>query len=122
MIKPAQVLNGIQAHMDMFTTFAAAAGVRDVVEQKKTEKKQLLGGVNNLDLAAKVQPTRDSPTDRMDELLQQLPRAASKRRMSPLWAPTAAMRHPVHVRLRRGLTHHGPLTAHVALQMTSPML
>ena len=49
MIKPGQVLTGIQAHMDMFTTFAAAAGVPDVVEQMKTEKKQLLDGVNNLD-------------------------------------------------------------------------
>jgi arylsulfatase A-like enzyme len=43
------VLNGIQAHMDMFTTLAAAAGVPDVVEQMKNEKKQYIDGVNNLD-------------------------------------------------------------------------
>jgi arylsulfatase A-like enzyme len=48
-IKPGQVLNGIQAHMDMFTTFAAAAGVPDVVEQMKQEKKQFIDGVDNLD-------------------------------------------------------------------------
>lgn len=29
-VKPGQVLNGIQAHQDMFTTLAAAAGVEDV--------------------------------------------------------------------------------------------
>ena len=48
-IKPGQVLNGIQAHMDMFTSFAAAAGVPDVVEKMKREKKQYIDGVNNLD-------------------------------------------------------------------------
>jgi arylsulfatase len=48
-VKPGQVLNGIQAHMDMFTSFAAAAGVPDVVEQMKTEKKQYIDGINNLE-------------------------------------------------------------------------
>jgi arylsulfatase len=48
-IKPGQVLNGIQAHMDMFSSFAAAAGVPNVVEEVKAEKKQLIDGVNNLD-------------------------------------------------------------------------
>jgi arylsulfatase len=48
-IKPGQTLNGIQAHMDMFTSFAAAAGVPDVVEQMKRDKKQYIDGVNNVD-------------------------------------------------------------------------
>jgi len=48
-IKPGQIKNGIQAHQDMFTSFAAAAGVPDVVEQMKTEKKQYIDGVNNID-------------------------------------------------------------------------
>ena len=43
------VLNGIQTHMDMFTSFAAAAGVPYVVERMRTEKKQYVDGVNNLD-------------------------------------------------------------------------
>ena len=48
-IKPGQVLNGIQAHMDMFVTFAAAAGVPNVADDVKQEKKQYIDGVNNLD-------------------------------------------------------------------------
>ena len=48
-IKPGQTINGIQAHMDMFTTLAAAAGVADVNEKLKKEKKQFIDGVNNLD-------------------------------------------------------------------------
>lgn len=48
-IEPGQVLNGIQAHQDMFTSLATAAGVPDVVEQMKTEKHQYIDGVNNLD-------------------------------------------------------------------------
>jgi arylsulfatase A-like enzyme len=39
-IKPGQVLNDIQAHMDMFTTLAAAAGVPNIVEEMKNERKQ----------------------------------------------------------------------------------
>jgi len=43
------VLTGIQAHMDIFTTLAAAAGEPDVVEKMKVERKQFIDGVNNLD-------------------------------------------------------------------------
>ena len=48
-IKPGQLLDGIQAHMDMFTTLAAAAGIPDVNAQVMVEKKQYIDGVNNLD-------------------------------------------------------------------------
>jgi len=47
-IQPRRVLNGIQAHMDMFTSLAAAAGVTDVDQRLLTEKKQYIDGVNNL--------------------------------------------------------------------------
>jgi arylsulfatase A-like enzyme len=47
-IKPGQVLNGIQSHMDMFTGLAAAAGVPNVADKIKAEKKQYIDGVNNL--------------------------------------------------------------------------
>ncbi|WP_082331914.1 arylsulfatase [Mangrovimonas xylaniphaga] len=46
--KPGQVLNGIQAHMDMFTSLAAAAGVPNAAERLMKEKKQYIDGVNNL--------------------------------------------------------------------------
>ena len=48
-VKPGQIKNGIQAHQDMFTTLAAAAGVPDVVERMKVEKRQYIDGINNLD-------------------------------------------------------------------------
>ena len=58
-IKPGSEFNGIQAHMDIFTTLAAAAGVDtdDLAERLKkgdklgtdTVKKDYLDGVNNLD-------------------------------------------------------------------------
>lgn len=48
-IQPSQIDNGIQAHMDMFTTFAAIAGVPNVNEDIKREKKQYIDGINNLD-------------------------------------------------------------------------
>jgi arylsulfatase len=48
-IPAGRVLNGIQAHMDIFTTLAAAAGVPDVAARMRTERKQYLDGVNNLD-------------------------------------------------------------------------
>ena len=48
-VKPGQILNGIQAHMDMFTTLAAAAGVPNVNEDIKKEKNQYIDGVNNLE-------------------------------------------------------------------------
>jgi len=47
-VKPGQILNGIQAHQDMFTSLAVAAGVDDVVEKVKSEKKQYIDGVNNV--------------------------------------------------------------------------
>lgn len=47
-IKPGQVLNGIQAHQDMFTSLAVAAGVSDVNERLMSEKKQFMDGVNNV--------------------------------------------------------------------------
>ena len=47
-VKPGQILNGIQAHQDMFTSLAVAAGVEDVVERVKSEKKQYIDGVNNV--------------------------------------------------------------------------
>ena len=48
-IPAGQVLNGIQAHMDIFTTLAAAAGVPDVANRMRTERKQYIDGLNNLD-------------------------------------------------------------------------
>ena len=47
-IEPGQTKNGIQSHMDMFTSLAAAAGVPDVAERVMQEKKQYIDGVNNL--------------------------------------------------------------------------
>jgi hypothetical protein len=35
--------------MDIFTTLAAAAGAPDVVAKMRTERKQFIDGVNNLD-------------------------------------------------------------------------
>ncbi|WP_010111104.1 arylsulfatase [Acinetobacter sp. P8-3-8] len=48
-IPAGQIKNGIQAHMDIFTTLAAAAGNPNVVEDMKTKRKQYIDGVNNLD-------------------------------------------------------------------------
>lgn len=48
-VRPGQILNGIQAHQDMFTTLAAAAGVPDVVQQLRADKRQYIDGLNNLD-------------------------------------------------------------------------
>jgi len=47
-IEPGQIMNGIQSHMDMFTSLAAAAGVEDVAERVMSEKGQYIDGVNNL--------------------------------------------------------------------------
>lgn len=47
-VKGGQELNGIQSHMDMFTSFAAAAGVPDVAASVMKQKKQYIDGVNNL--------------------------------------------------------------------------
>lgn len=43
------VLSGIQTHMDIYASLAAAAGEPHVVEKVKKEQKQYLDGVNNLD-------------------------------------------------------------------------
>ncbi|MDQ0316937.1 arylsulfatase [Amorphus orientalis] len=43
-----EVRTGIQAHQDMFTTLAAAAGIEDPAERVETEKGQFIDGVNNL--------------------------------------------------------------------------
>ena len=48
MVQPDQIKNGIQTHMDMFTSLATAAGVPDVVEKEMKEKKQYIDGVNNV--------------------------------------------------------------------------
>lgn len=42
------VLNGIQAHQDMFTSLAAAAGVDDVAARVEAEMDQYIDGLNNL--------------------------------------------------------------------------
>jgi arylsulfatase A-like enzyme len=47
-IPAGRVLNGIQAHMDLFTTLAAAAGATDVRQQMLAERKQYIDGVDNL--------------------------------------------------------------------------
>jgi len=47
-IKPGQKLNGIQSHMDMFTSLAAAAGIEDPKEYVMETKHQYIDGENNL--------------------------------------------------------------------------
>lgn len=47
-IKPGSVSNGIQSHMDLFTTLAAAAGVDDVADKLLQSHKVKIDGVNNL--------------------------------------------------------------------------
>jgi arylsulfatase A-like enzyme len=46
-VKPGQVLNGIQDHQDMFTSLASAAGVKDVAARIKQQKKQYIDGLDN---------------------------------------------------------------------------
>lgn len=41
-------LNGIQTHMDIFTTLASAAGVQDVAAKVLEDKNQVIDGVDNL--------------------------------------------------------------------------
>ncbi len=60
-IPAGQVLDGIQSHMDIFTTLAAAAGVPDVVERMRRERRQYIDGVNNLDYW--MGKTRESARD-----------------------------------------------------------
>lgn len=61
-IPAGQVLSGIQSHMDIFTTLAAAAGAPDVAAKMRTEQKQYIDGVNNLDywLGKTEESVRDS--------------------------------------------------------------
>lgn len=47
-IPEGKTLNGIQGHQDLFTTLAAAAGVKDVNQKMLKEKKQPIDGVDNL--------------------------------------------------------------------------
>jgi arylsulfatase A-like enzyme len=77
-VKPGQVLNGIQAHMDMFTTLAAAAGVPNVIEEMKQEKKQYIDGVNNLDYW-----TGKSPESKRNDFLYYYESRLAAIRMGP---------------------------------------
>ena len=43
-----KVLNGMQAHQDMFTTLAVAAGISDPANMVMRDKKQYIDGLNNL--------------------------------------------------------------------------
>ncbi|WP_062565168.1 arylsulfatase [Pseudoalteromonas shioyasakiensis] len=56
------VLNGIQSHMDIYTTLAAAAGEPNIVKKALKEHKQPIDGVNNLDywLGKTDESARDS--------------------------------------------------------------
>ena len=77
-VKPGQLLNGIQAHQDMFTTLAAAAGVPDVSERLMAEKKQYIDGVNNLDYW-----TGRSPKSERDHLFHYYESKLTAVRMGP---------------------------------------
>ena len=47
-IPPGRELDGIQAHMDIFTTLASAAGVKNVAAKILEERNQVIDGVDNL--------------------------------------------------------------------------
>ncbi|MGL5447134.1 MAG: sulfatase-like hydrolase/transferase, partial [Rhabdaerophilum sp.] len=47
-IRPGSVSNGIQSHMDLFTTLARAAGVQDVRKELLDSHKVMIDGVDNL--------------------------------------------------------------------------
>ena len=47
-IRPGSVSNGIQSHMDLFTTLAAAAGVADVRERLRESHRVMIDGLDNL--------------------------------------------------------------------------
>ncbi|MCA3182711.1 MAG: arylsulfatase, partial [Cupriavidus sp.] len=47
-IKPGSVSNGIQSHMDLFTTLAKAAGVADVRKELLESHKVKIDGLDNL--------------------------------------------------------------------------
>ncbi|ADE53284.1 arylsulfatase [Coraliomargarita akajimensis] len=48
-IAPGTVLSGIQTHMDIYTTLAAAAGEPDIANKVLREQEQFIDGINNLD-------------------------------------------------------------------------
>lgn len=58
-IKAGKVSNGIQEHLDLFTTLAAAGGVPDVAQKLRNEDKVYIDGVNNL-----AHWTSDAPSAR----------------------------------------------------------
>jgi arylsulfatase A-like enzyme len=104
-VKPGQIKNGIQAHQDMFTSFAAAAGVPDVAEQMKRDKKQYIDGVNNIDYW-----TGKSPDSARNSLLYYIESKLTAVRMGPwklhfstkedYYAPVQAMFAPLMFNLR----------------------
>lgn len=57
-IKPGSVSNGIQTHMDLFTTLAAAAGVDDVAGKLRQSHKVLIEGVDNLAMWTEGAPSK----------------------------------------------------------------
>jgi arylsulfatase A-like enzyme len=46
-VKAGQTLNGIQAHQDMFTSLCSAAGIANVADRIRAEKKQYIDGIDN---------------------------------------------------------------------------
>ncbi|AIL61436.1 arylsulfatase [Pseudomonas alkylphenolica] len=77
-IQPGQIKNGIQAHQDMFTTLATAAGVADVAERIRTEKKQYIDGINNLEYW-----TGKSPVSKRTSILYYIESKLTAVRMGP---------------------------------------
>ncbi|MCY1504006.1 Arylsulfatase [compost metagenome] len=77
-VKPGQIKNGIQAHQDMFTSLAAAAGVADVAERIKQEKKQYIDGIDNRDYW-----TGKSPQSKRTSLLYYIESKLTAVRMGP---------------------------------------
>lgn len=59
-IKPGSVSNGIQSHMDLFTTLATAAGEARVAEKLRDTHKVNIDGVNNLSHWAEGAPSSRS--------------------------------------------------------------
>jgi len=72
------VLNGIQAHQDLFTSLATAAGVPDVVEGMRRDKDQYIDGVNNLPYW-----TGESPKSARDHLFYYYESKLTAVRMGP---------------------------------------
>lgn len=73
-----KVLNGIQAHQDMFTTLSAAAGVGDIKTKMEQEKKQFLDGVDNL-----AYWKGDAPTSGRDHIFHYYESKLTAVRMAP---------------------------------------